>query len=274
LTSERPVLGRALALGFAGLTLAGCSSIGPDGRLSNDPLGNFEQEIIGNTLSGIGVTAPRQEPIQYAPRAPLAMPPRGRATAGQLPPPQERVVASTPANWPQDRDVLRRQAAAREAAMPERDRERERQRPMTVEEAEAQRAATRVLPGARAPDVERPDRFTSREDLERGAPAASGNSIFTVDETVDVTRGRDEGRGSAQREVDSGNLFGGGGLNRAATQRLDTTRLSRASEPERRSIAEPPRGYRAPAPDPTGGRMSETDLANRPVWERWLGIRQ
>jgi hypothetical protein len=272
LTSVSSALSRVLLAGVVGLALAGCSSIGPDGRLANDPLGNFEQEIIGNTLSGIGVTAPRQEPIQYAPRAPLAMPPRGRATAGQLPPPQERVVAATPANWPQDRDVLRRQSAAREAAMPERDRERERQRPMTVEEAEAQRAATRVLPGARAPNVERPDRFTSREDLERGAPAASGNSIFTVDETVDVTRGREEGRGSAQREIDSG--LGAGGLNRAATQRLDTTRLSGVSEPERRSIAEPPRGYRAPAADPTGGRMSETDLANRPVWERWLGIRQ
>ncbi len=84
------------AFGIFSLNLAACSSTG-----AGEGYENFEQRVIGDTLAGIGIISKQREPIDYRPRAPLAMPPAGQK--GQLPPPQASVAASNPA-WPQDPD--------------------------------------------------------------------------------------------------------------------------------------------------------------------------
>lgn len=265
----------APAAALLAMALAGCSGLGSDGRLREDPLGNIEQRLIGDTLTGLGIAAPQRERIDYSPRAPLAMPPR--AAAAQLPQPQAPVTAQAPANWPRDPDVVRREAAQREASRP-RDYNWERERDgrrMTVEEMEAQRNAGPQI-ASRGPNEPFRERnvVLQRDELERGwTRPEAGNSIFSVDETVDMTRGRqEEGQGAARRYLDE--QSGGPGGGNRGTARLDTSRLaSQQQEPPRRSLADPPTGMRTPAPDPTGGAITTDDRQNYNLFERLFGAR-
>jgi len=262
----------APALMFAALTLAGCGGLTPEGRFRDDPLGDFEQRIIGNALAGVGIVERPRERIDYSPRAPLAMPPRGGRN-GELPPPREEAGIGNNPNWPRDPDTMRRMQADAERRRPndtQFERERDGRR-LTIEEMEEQRRLGPQVAGRNDPN----DRFRDsnvvlgREDLERGWTAPSPGGIFAPDETVDVTQGRGEGQGAARREIDRQAGGGPNPLPRGADQRIDTTRLSQA-EPERRTITDPPPGFRAPAPDPTGG-VVRPEEDRRGWWERLWG---
>lgn len=257
---------------LAGLSLAGCSSIGSDGRLTEDPLGNFEQRMIGNTLSGLGIVeAPRQR-IDYTPRGPLVRPPPGAAQAGLRPPVNASAEVAQNPNWPRDPDRLREEAARTEATRPrdyQADRERDGRR-LTIEEMNAQRDQTRVASrGTAAPgSFQERNVVLSREELEQGwAPPSPGGLFGGIDETVDVTQGRNEGQGAARREIDANS--GGPGARSVSSGRIDTSRVAQQQEPPRRSLADPPPGMRAPAADPTGGRVDPTEQRN--WWDRLWG---
>lgn len=267
----------ALALLVVASALAGCGGLGPDGRFREDPIGNLEQQLIGNTLAGIGIIPRQRERIDYAARAPLAMPPRQGQSLAERPLPApvdgDEVVASN-ANWPRDIDEWRRRRDAREARRPiDQQFERERDgRRMTPEELEAQRnAGPRALARSGPEEGFRERNVVMQPDeLDAGWSRPTGDSIFSIDETVDV-RQRDEERrqGAARSFIDERN-GASGNVGGRQLQRLDTTRVA-AEEPARRTITDPPAGFRAPAPDPTGGVVTEQDRAGRPLWERLFG---
>ncbi len=262
------------ALFATALVLAGCGGIGADGRFREDPIGDIEQQLIGNTLAGIGLIPRQRERIDYSPRAPLAMPPRGQA--GQLRSPEDRTdITASAANWPRDPDEMRRQREQREAGRARDfnwERERDGRR-LTIEEMEAQR---HIGPdGTRAAGGDRPFQernvILGRDELERGWEQPSGDGLFRVDETVDATQDRGEGRGAARREIDRQASGIGSAVGGRQLSRIDTTRVGDTPEPPRRLITDPPPGFRTPAADPTGGVVTEEDRANRPLWERLFG---
>lgn len=252
-----PVLA-ALGLGLGACSTASLVSPG------DDPFGSFEQRLIGNTLAGLGLIPGQRERIDYAPRPPLAMPPL-RAQTQLRPPEAPGQIAANQPNWPRDPDVLRREAAAREAADPglATQREYNSYRRLSPEEMEALKSSapngTQVASSTPA-WRENGGRVLGREELERGwadAPT-DGSGLFQVDETVDVVAQNQERRsGPSRLEVDE--RSGAPGVNRNAnpTTRIDTTRLASATAPERRSIVDPPGDLRTPAPDPTNGVVTE-----------------
>lgn len=253
---------------LVGVGLAGCSSIGSDGRLTEDPLGNFEQRIIGNTLSGLGIVEAPRPRIDYTPRGPLVMPAQ-RGQAALRPPVDAQTAAVQNPNWPRDPDRMREEAARREATRP-RDSQFERERDgrrLTAEEMQEQARQTRVQ-ASRDEGFRERNVILNREELERGwSPPSPGGLFGGIDETVDVTQGRGEGQGAARREIDA--QAGGPGARAVGSSRIDTTRLAGAQEPPRRTLADPPPGLRTPAADPTGGRVEATQ--ERSWWDRLWG---
>lgn len=256
------------AVALLGLSLAGCSAIGPDGRMREDPLGDIEQRVIGNTLSGLGIVEAPRARIDYTPRGPLVMPP-ARGQAPLRPPVDAQAGIAQNPNWPRDPDRMRLEAAQRDATRP-RDSQFERERDgrrLTAEEMQEQARQTRVQ-ASRDEGFRERNVILNREELERGWSPPSPNGLFGgVDETVDVTQGRGEGQGAARRELDA--QAGGPGSRAQGSTRLDTTRLAGAQEPPRRTLADPPAGLRTPAVDPTGGRVEPQ--AERSWWDRLWG---
>lgn len=71
--------------------LAGCQAA--DGT-SQAP----DTALVAGLMSGLGAVDPRATPIEYKPRAPLAMP----AKSGQLPEPETKIAGSQSENWPKN----------------------------------------------------------------------------------------------------------------------------------------------------------------------------
>lgn len=82
--------------------LGGCLSGGNDAFYGN---GSEAPDVaaVKRVLAGVGVIDAKQKPIEYKPRAPLAVPP----TAAELPDPEADATetANLPANWPRDKDA-------------------------------------------------------------------------------------------------------------------------------------------------------------------------
>lgn len=55
-----------------------------------------DKALVGALMSGLGAVDPNAKPIEYKPRAPLAMP----ANSGALPEPQTKIAGKGNANWP------------------------------------------------------------------------------------------------------------------------------------------------------------------------------
>lgn len=56
--------------------------------------------VVGSLMRGLGAVDPKAEPIDYKPRAPLAMP----AEPTNLPEPETKVAGTQPADWPQQQE--------------------------------------------------------------------------------------------------------------------------------------------------------------------------
>lgn len=97
----RSTLFRHALLGAAALGLSGCLS-GQDGFYGNG--GDApDVAVMKRLMAGIGAIDPKAEPIEYKPRAPLAVPP----STSDLPDPEANVAEgeNLPANWPRDKDA-------------------------------------------------------------------------------------------------------------------------------------------------------------------------
>ncbi len=56
--------------------------------------------MVNSLMKGLGAVDPHEKPIDYKPRAPLAMP----SEAGKLPEPETNVAGTKDANWPQQKE--------------------------------------------------------------------------------------------------------------------------------------------------------------------------
>ena len=99
-TLSRALLRPTLLAGVA-LGLSGCLS-GQDAYYGN---GSDAPDVaaVKRLMAGAGLTDPQAKPIDYKPRAPLAVPPTG----GELPDPEADATetANLPANWPRDKNA-------------------------------------------------------------------------------------------------------------------------------------------------------------------------
>ncbi|MBA5779010.1 hypothetical protein H2509_17925 [Stappia sp. F7233] len=77
----------------------GACSTGSDGYNDGTVVEAPDKALVRSILGGLGAVDPSEKPIEYAPRAPLAMPTNLHA---DLPPPEK---AETAANWPQASDA-------------------------------------------------------------------------------------------------------------------------------------------------------------------------
>lgn len=84
-------LSAGIGLALASAVLSGCISTATYGTGEHPEVAMF-REVTG------GLGAPKREPIQYQPRAPLVMPP-----SGELPPPVDGAQVAS-ADWPVDPD--------------------------------------------------------------------------------------------------------------------------------------------------------------------------
>ena len=107
--NARLPIAAALGAAIAATALVGTARAQDDGR-------TFEQNIIHNIMTGLGLKDPNAQQPTYEQRPPLVIP----KNDSQLPPPQKpgAAIAANPA-WPKDPDVLR----AKEIAKQEKNRD-------------------------------------------------------------------------------------------------------------------------------------------------------
>lgn len=97
----------AVLAGFLGACSTGADGYN-DGTVAEAP----DTALVKSILGGLGAVDPSEKPIQYAPRAPLAMPTK---LDGDLPPPES---AETASNWPQADDAELQRVRAAYASSP------------------------------------------------------------------------------------------------------------------------------------------------------------
>ena len=141
LSARLPVVA-ALGAAMAATVLVGSARAEDDGK-------SFEQKIIGNVLTSIGLQDPNAVQPTYEERPPLAIP-----KSDVLPPPQKpgAAIANNPA-WPKDPDVARAKAMAK--AEQHRDLEAERLReenPLLPNQLGPKGPEGRPTPGATGSD--------------------------------------------------------------------------------------------------------------------------
>ena len=110
-TRQRSIV-RLAVVATVGLGLAGCMS-NSDGMYGSD--GDApDVALVKGLMKSIGAVDPNEKPIEYQPRAPLAMPSDDK----DLPDPE--TASTTPADWPRDKDAelaaIQRANDRREAA--------------------------------------------------------------------------------------------------------------------------------------------------------------
>lgn len=260
---SQSVISRFALLAVAGLVSA-CSNMQEAGKSYE----NFEQRLIGNTMVGIGLKAPQQERIEYRPRAPLVIPPAGSASALRAPEDASSVRAANAA-WPNDPDAARRRRAAEDAATPIDDlRYREaRERRLTPEEMKGEGIAVHGAGNTPNPYADdRTARAVNPAELDKGwQPPSSGSSIFSDPDPENDARDRPAFGQSSNPQFDQ---------QREAMKRertaVDTSRLG-AQEPARKTLLDPPSGYRAPAPDPNASADAANEAEQAPWYKRILG---
>ncbi|NRG19841.1 hypothetical protein HPQ64_19280 [Rhizobiales bacterium] len=103
---------RRLATLSAALALAGmlgACSTGSDGFNDGEEKVLPDEALVRSLMAGLGAVDPKEKPIEYAPRAPLAMPSKTDEES-PLPPPED---PQTAADWPTDdqTDLARVRAA-------------------------------------------------------------------------------------------------------------------------------------------------------------------
>lgn len=104
------------ALVIAGM-LGACST-GSDGFNDGEEKVLPDEALVRSLMAGLGAVDPNEKPIEYAPRAPLAMPSKTDEES-PLPPPED---AQTAADWPTDdqADLARVRAAYASSPLGER----------------------------------------------------------------------------------------------------------------------------------------------------------
>ena len=139
--ASNTVLRNTLLAGIA-LGLSGCLS-GQGGFYGN---GSDAPDVaaVKRLMAGIGAIDPETKPIDYKPRAPLAVPPSTAA----LPDPEADVTeaANLPANWPRDKDaellaLQKSREATGTAALREADRGPGRLSPEEIHSGQSLRSA-------------------------------------------------------------------------------------------------------------------------------------
>lgn len=141
LNARLPVVA-ALGAAIAATIFVGSARAEDDGK-------TFEQKIIGNILTGIGLQDPNAVQPTYEERPPLVIP-----KGDNLPAPQKpgAAIATNPA-WPKDPDVTRAKAMAKAERHRDIEAEMERdQNPLLPSELGPKGRQGRATPGAAGPD--------------------------------------------------------------------------------------------------------------------------
>jgi hypothetical protein len=209
---------------------------------------SFDSATGGNSLLvGLGLAAPERETIDYRTRAPLAAPPANAQTA--LRPPAE-AGATRPANWPTDPDALRRERERWARANPMEARDARLRGLTPQEEIELMR---RTAVGNGVPNSGNEGRHeTAQRDMEilrnPNSVTPTGSSILTDIDPSAVPQMRQSSAAAEAQENALAERYGREQTAEFARQRVDTTGLRRA-EPPRRTLTDPPTGFRTPAPE-------------------------
>lgn len=164
--------------------------------------------FMRDVLGTIGIIEPQTPRIEYRERAPLVLPPGSQS----LPPPRASVnqvgnQAAGQAEWPRDPDVAARARAAAEANAP-------------VPTGRDREAAARPLS---------PNELRSRGSVRAGAPT----------EPDSCTSDSCSARPLNPRELRR--------LSNSSTKEDSPPPIAYGQEPERKTLAQPPKGYRLPA---------------------------
>ncbi|GAA0778869.1 hypothetical protein E1180_19435 [Roseibium denhamense] len=198
--------------------------------------------LVNNLMSGLGAVDPNAKPIEYKPRAPLAMP----AEKSNLPEPETNVAGANSEDWPEQNDNSEfRQLQAIYA-----------EQPRGVNPA-SDRAATMAL----TPDQVRGFRITGVTGQTKRDPVAEKRAE-EINEGSPLTR--------EELQV---------GSNRLKELQDQQAELAETNQLTRKYLTEPPTAYSTPsdkAPMPDIGdvsavksRANKTGLVNgRPVDER------
>ncbi len=202
----------AYALFGAALLVAHCGHAFAQDDDDDDDL-SFEQKLIRNALSGIGL-AGTGSGIEYRERSPLVIPP-----SRDLPPPEADSVNKPATNWPNDPEKRRKIVKKQKKPMDARETKLwdDPGRPLTPSELNAGRApttATNTRPGDSASETE----AQSNRPLLPGVLGYTGG-LF-------------------------GSLWGGGNKEETATF---------TGEAPRTSLTSPPAGYMTPSPNQAYG---------------------
>lgn len=217
--NARLPIAAALGAVIAASALVGTARAGD----SNRP---FDEQILHNILTGIGLQDPNAPQPTYEERPPLAIP-----KGDTLPPPGKAgaTIAKNPA-WPKDPDVLRAKALAKSDKN-------------TDFLAEMERENNPLPPDQLGPKY--PGHRTSRGSV------ADNSSSADLGEPHMMTPSQLGYHGGL-----FGNMFG------SDDKSDETARFT--GEPARTSLTEPPPGYQTPSPDqPYGlGKQSTTPKAN------------
>jgi hypothetical protein len=188
-----------------------------------------EESFAKKALSTIGIIAPDQAPIDYKERAPLVVPPKYT-----LPPPQERVANRSPA-WPVDPGT----------------------RPDTPEQTAEDQAHYDTLAASETDGTHLP---TVRRRT-KGGPASSGLTSVVNEASRNMNRDADSRRITGDPN-DSTHI--------AADQEVEPDKgkpkLATGPEPDRRTLTDPPRGYRAP-PKVNGVVVEAEPEKKNPFWD-------
>ena len=211
----------ALRLGAAGLTIAlgGCAG---------DSGSSLESNMIGQTLSGVGiVTAKRKEQIEYQPRSPLVLPSRYELRQPEDP----HQIEAQAAAWPKDPDAARRRAKASDEAV-------------SIDERRHAR------------DGDQAGQLLTPEEIARGRRREKSDKV-TVEPGPASAAGRSWG-------VLMPSEYQG---KKSAEQKQYEAALGSGAEPPRRYLTEPPVGYRTrvPAKD---GQPAPAEAAAKPWYKR------
>ena len=195
-------LGAVLAT--AVLTAPGIARAGDDDR-------PFEERIIHNVLTGLGLKDPNAPGISYQERPPLVIPPDD-----SLPPPQKAgtAIANNPA-WPKDPDVMRAKALAKRSK--NRDVEAEMLRdnnPLPPDQLGPQGGGRRRTAASGAPTNEDPRATGYGYSLMNPSQLGYTGGLFS-------------------------NMFG---------SKDDQQTAQFTGEPARTSLTDPPPGYQTPSP--------------------------
>ncbi|MXN66156.1 hypothetical protein GR183_14670 [Stappia sp. GBMRC 2046] len=162
----------ALPVAIALAGLLGACTTGSDGFNDGQEKVLPDEALVKSLMAGLGAVDPNEKPIEYAPRAPLAMPSKADEQS-PLPPPES---PQTAADWPTDnQDDLARVRAAYATS------------PLGVRLTPEQQKGLPQLAGKKNRDIEDERDKAAEADGERLTPEELKNGFAKPEDEVDTT---------------------------------------------------------------------------------------